>query len=123
MRFKQPAGHGHHVPWPEQLALSRALKQHASEHPRPSIYAPKPKTDVVIAIPNGYFATYGKPSLLRCLDKAGKNEEPLKYQRLLGRLAKAVHECFARGQDFDITVDDGRPIKGYRRVVKLSEKD
>ena len=36
---------------------------------------------------------------------------------------KAADECFRRGADFDITVDDGRPIKGYRRVVKLSEKD
>jgi hypothetical protein len=115
--------HGHHVPWPEQLALSRALKQHASEHPRPSIYAPKPKTDKAIAMPDGYFATYAKPSLLRCLDKEGKNAESQKYQRFLGRMAKAVQECFARGEDFDIMVDDGRPIKGYRRVVRLGEKE
>jgi hypothetical protein len=115
--------HGHHVPWPEQLALSRALKQHSQEHPRPSIYAPKPKTDKVITIPNGYFATYANPSLFRCLDKGGENVESQKYNRLMGRTVKAVDECFRRGEDFDITVDDGRPIKGYRRVVRLSEKE
>jgi hypothetical protein len=38
-------------------------------------------------------------------------------------MLNAVEECFRRGEDFDITVDDCRPIKGYRRVVKLSEKE
>jgi hypothetical protein len=115
--------HGHHVPWPEQLALSRALREFAREHPRSSIYAPKPKTGKAITIPNGYFATYAQSSLLRSLDKEGKSAESQQYHRLMGRLAKAVEECFRRGEDFDITVDDGRPIKGYRRVVRLSEKE
>jgi hypothetical protein len=115
--------HGHHVPWPEQLALARTLKQYAREHPRSSIYAARPKTDKLILLPNGYFATYANPSWLHCLDKEGKNEESQKYHRLMCRTAKAVDECFRRGEDFDITVDDGRPIKGYRRVVKLSEKE
>ena len=115
--------HGHHVPWPEQLALARTLKQYAREHPRPSIYAPKPKIDKAITIPNGDFATNANPSLFGCLDKEGKNEASQEHNRLMCRMVKAVEECFRRGEDFDITVDDGRPIKGYRRVVKLSEKE
>jgi hypothetical protein len=114
---------GHHVPWPEQLALARGLKQYAREHPRPSIYAPKRTTDTVILMPNGGFATYANPSLLRCLDKEGKNEESQKYHHLMDRLLKAVQDCFRRGEDFDITVDDGRPIKGYRRTVKLGDTE
>ncbi|HTX79707.1 MAG TPA: hypothetical protein VMC62_08565, partial [Longilinea sp.] len=113
----------HHVPWPEQLALSRGLRQYARQHPRRSIYAPKEKTAVVITIPNGYFATYAKPPLFGCLDKEGKSEESEKLHRLQARMAKAVEACFRRGEDFDITVDDGRPIKGYRRVVRLTEKE
>jgi hypothetical protein len=111
------------VPGPEQLALVRVLKQHAQAHPRSSIYAPKPRTDKAIALPNGCFATYANPSLLRGLDKEGKNEESQKHHRLMARTLNAVEECFQRGEDFDITVDDGRPIKGYRRVVRLSEKE
>jgi hypothetical protein len=115
--------HGHHVPWPEQLAQAHTLKQYSRQHPRPSICAPKQKVDKVIAIPNGYFAAFANPQWLHCLDKEGKSEESQKYHRLMGRAIKAVEECFRRGEEFDITVDDGRPIKGYRRVVKRSEKE
>jgi len=34
-----------------------------------------------------------------------------------------VEECFRCGEDFDIAVDDGRPVKGYRRVVRISDKE
>ncbi len=115
--------HGHHVPWPEQLALARTLQQYARQHPRPSIYAPRPKVERVITLPNGYFAAYADPSRLSCLDKAGQSEGSKRYHRLMRRLVMAVEECYRRGDDFDITVDDGRPIKGYRHVVKLSDKE
>ncbi len=115
--------HGHHVPWPEQLALARRLKEYAREHPRPSIYAPKAKTDKVILLPNGAFATYANPAWLHGLDKEGKNEESQQHQRLMRRTLNAVQECFRKGEDFDIAVEDGRPIRGYRRVVRLSEKE
>jgi len=110
----------HHVPWPEQLALARTLKQYAQAHPRPSIYAARPKTDRVILLPYGSFATYARPEWQRCLDPEGKSQESQKQQRLMRRLVKAVEECTRRGEDFDIAVDDGRPAKGYRRVLKLS---
>lgn len=115
--------HGHHVPWPEQLALARTLKTYARANPRPSIYAPRPKTDKVILLPNGYFAAYASPARLRCLDQEGKSADSQSYKILQRRLADAVEECFRKGEDFDIAVDDGRPIKGYRRVVKLRVKE
>jgi hypothetical protein len=115
--------HGHHVPWPEQLALARSLRQYAQAHPRPSIYAPQPKRDTLILIPNGYFATFDNLWWVHSLDLEGKNEESQKYQRLLRRVVKAVHECFKRGADFDLAPDDGRAMTGYRRVVRISERE
>ncbi|MCX6923015.1 MAG: hypothetical protein NT154_07380 [Verrucomicrobia bacterium] len=115
--------HGHHVPWPEQLALARALKAYAREHPRPSIYAPPLKRDKLLLLPNGYFATYADPARMHCLDKEGKNEASQKYQRLMRRTVNAVQDCFRKGEDFDIAIDDGRAFRGYRRVVKLSERE
>jgi hypothetical protein len=114
--------HGHHVPWLEQLALARGLHTYAREHPRSSLYAPRPKTDKVILLPNGSFATYAIHVRLGCLDKEGKSEESQRHRRLMHRMLDAVHECFRKGEDFDIAVDDGRPVRGYRRVLRLTEK-
>jgi len=27
------------------------------------------------------------------------------------------------GEDFDVTVDDGRPILGYRRIVRVDDRE
>jgi hypothetical protein len=113
----------HHVPWPEQLALARGLKRYAQEHPRPSIYPPPRKTDKVILMPDGDFAGYADRTWLRDADKASKSEQSEQHRRLMSQMLKAVEECFRRGEGFDISVDDGRPIKGYRRVVRLSERE
>jgi hypothetical protein len=114
--------HGHHVPWPEQLALARALRQYAQSHPRPSIYAPQPKRGALLTIPNGCLATLEEPPWVHVLVKEQTNDAAQDHQRLLRRLAQTAHECSQRGEQFDIAVDDGRQFKGYRRVLKLSGK-
>jgi hypothetical protein len=114
--------HAHHLPWNEQMSLARALQEYAAKHPRPSIYAPAPERDAVIAIQNGYLLCLGDfqwnagPDLER--RQAGE-----KYRRVLTRALTAVHECLDRGQDFDIAVDDGRRLEGYRRVIKIDDKN
>ncbi|HZQ48166.1 MAG TPA: hypothetical protein VFC07_14210, partial [Verrucomicrobiae bacterium] len=113
--------HGHHVPWVEQVELARQLKQHARQHPRPSIFAPSRKHDVAIAIPNGCFLTFGNLSGLRGIEQDGKNAASQSYHRLMQHALQAVDDCFQRGQDFDITVADGRRIEGYKRIVKVME--
>jgi hypothetical protein len=115
--------HGHHVPWPEQLELARTLKRHVREHARSSIFGPQRKTHTVITLPEGSFATYAELPLFQRLDKEGMNEESQDHRRLRRRLVEAVEQCFRRGEDFEITIAEGQPIKGYRRVVKLSEKE
>jgi hypothetical protein len=114
--------HGHHVPWPEQLELARKLKAHSATHPRPSIYKAPTKLDTAIVIPNGYFLSFEDLSWMRPY-RENKNGERLKYERLMHRALNAVHQCFDRAEDFDITIDDGRPIKGYKRVIRISETE
>ncbi|MDB6028629.1 MAG: hypothetical protein JWM68_4852 [Verrucomicrobiales bacterium] len=111
--------HDHHMPWPEQLDLSRKLKAHAREHPRNSIYAAPPKLGAVILIPKGYFVSFDWIGWLHVLDNK-EGDEATKYSRLLQRTYDEIHNCLKRGEDFDITIDDGRAIKGYKRVVRLS---
>lgn len=115
--------HDHHLPWPEQLALARTLKDHAAQHPRPSLFGKAARLDTAIVIPNGYFLSLDNLWWVRVLDKDGRNEAAQRYRRLMRRALEAVHRCFDRGERFDITVDDGRPIKGYRRIVRVDDRE
>jgi hypothetical protein len=115
--------HDHHMPWPEQLELARHLKKHAAEHPRPSIYAPLPQRDLAIAVPYGYFLSLDNLWWVRVLDTEGKNEASIKFRRLMERAHREIEAAFDRGDDFDITVDDGREITGYRRVVRVTDEE
>ncbi len=115
--------HDHHVPWPEQLELARTLKRHAAARPRPSLAGPPPKIDTAIVIADGYFLSLENLWWVRVMDKDGKNEAAQSYRRLMKRALAAVHECFDRGYSFDITVEDGRKITGYRRIVRVSGEE
>jgi hypothetical protein len=57
------------------------------------------------------------------MDKEGQNEASQRYQRLVRRALLAAQDCFDRGEDFDITIDDGRPIMGYRRLVRVDDEE
>jgi hypothetical protein len=113
--------HAHHLPWNEQLSLARLLKQYAAQNARPSLYSPPPKRDAVIAIQNGYFL-----SLCDFQWAAGEDlerrEAGEKYRRVLTRALTAAQQCFDRREDYDITIDDGRRLAGYRRVIRIDDK-
>jgi hypothetical protein len=112
--------HDHHVPWPEQLALVRHLQAHARAHPRASLSAP---VEVAIVIPNGYFLSLENLWWVRVLDKEGRNAAAQKYRRLMQRALAAVHDCFRDGLSFDITVEDGHAITGYRKLIRISDAE
>ncbi len=115
--------HDHHVPWPEQIELVRQLRAHMKAHPRGSIEGPPKAVDVAIVIPFGYFLSLDNLWWVRVMDKEGKNEASRKYQRLMKRALDAVHDCFDKKLSFDITVADGRPITGYRKVIQLTDTE
>lgn len=115
--------HDHHMPWPEQLELARTLKAHAAAHPRRSIYAPQPVLDLVITIPYGYFLSLEHLWWVRELDEEGKNEASRRFRRLMERAHREIELALERGDDFDVSVDDGREIAGYRRVIRISDAE
>ena len=59
---------------------------------------------------------------MRALDEEGKSAASQRYNRLMRRAIMAVHQAMDRREDFDITVDDGREIQGYRKVIRISDK-
>lgn len=120
--------HDHHLPWLEQLDLTRLIKEHARRKPRPSIRGPRPTLDKVIVIPYGYFLVLESPLgrkhdwdlwWVRDLDRAGQNAASRRYRQLMRNAFAEIHKALDAGEDFDITVDDGRTIGGYRKVVRI----
>jgi hypothetical protein len=115
--------HGHHMPWPEQLALAKHLKEHATKSPRSSImHMPPKQLDLAITIPHGYFLELGDLWWVRALDKEGKNEASQRYTRLMRRAHAAIHQAMDRREDFDILIDESRPIEGYKRIVRITDE-
>ena len=121
--------HDHHLPWNEQIALVKTIKAHEKEHPRASIFAPTPRRDIAITIPYGYFLSLSHGAnpdaslwWVRELDTGGTNDSSRRYRTVMERAHKAVIEAFDKKEDFDLTVDDGRKITGFKRVVTVSDK-
>jgi hypothetical protein len=115
--------HDHHVPWHEQLELVRLLREHIATNPRNSIFTPMETLDKAIAIPYGYFLSLGNLWWLRSLDSEGKNEVFRRYERVMQRSLAAIHEAMDQGEEFDITVNNGREIRGYRDVIWISDEE
>jgi hypothetical protein len=115
--------HGHHVPWPEQLQLARLLKRHAAGKPRRSLALPPSKLDTVITLPTGWFVSLYDPWWDDLLNPQAKDQLSRQHHGLAEQLLAAVEDCFAKHHDFDITVDEGRPIKGYQRIMRIKVRD
>lgn len=122
--------HDHHLPWPEQLELTRGIKRHAMERPRPSIHGPQPVRDKLITIPYGYIPVLESPTnrkhcwdlwWVREMDPEKQNEASQRYRRLMRRLFEEVHDALDAGEDFDITIDGAQPTTGYRQVVHVTD--
>ena len=120
--------HGHHLPFGEQLELARVVRDHGRARPRGSIRGDPSTLDTVVLVPWGELVVLESPTgrknawdlwWVRELDPEGKNEASQRYRQLLQRVMREVHRALDAGEDFDIAVDDGRPVHGYRRVVRV----
>ncbi|MGZ4964847.1 MAG: hypothetical protein ACXWBP_11495 [Limisphaerales bacterium] len=111
--------HDHHLPWNEQLTLARTVKEYAAKHPRQSIYLPQPKRDVAIALPEGLIFPFDKFDWVEAPTSQMKAAQFGDLQRVRLQTLETIKQCLQRHQQFDITIDDGRRIDGYRHVVRI----
>jgi hypothetical protein len=111
--------HDHHLPWPEQLALARTLKEHAADHPRKSIYQPQLKRDVVITLPDGVYLPFDTFNWVEAPTSALKRQQFEEFQRIRIAALEAAKKCLRDHRDFDISIDDGRKFDGYRHVIRI----
>ena len=80
--------HGHHLPWPEQMELTKLIREHARAHAAASIRRPRPTLDTLILIPYGIFLTLESPTRrkqpfdlrwVREMDAEGKNDSSQRF--------------------------------------------
>ncbi len=110
--------HDNHIPWPEQLSMTRGLKEHFARTPRPSIYGPAPTRGAVIVLPSGSLLSSRKYSW-----DQGQDAETLEVRKrcraVVRKAFEAMNERLAQDEDFDFTIDDGRKNDGYARVIRI----
>lgn len=127
-------GGGHHVPYEEQLDLSRFLREYARQHPDRNVDRLREMAEVLILFPAGYTLLSKEPMWwLPPLHYEKKNKHGLKYREVLARVAAEMERCYREGVCYDLAWDwEGflgsesndlnRPEwKGYREVVRVCE--
>jgi hypothetical protein len=115
--------HGHHVPWPEQLELSRHLKAHAAAHPRPSIYSPPRELDRAIVIPDGYWLELGSLRWMHGIDAEMTSEPAKRFSAVMRGAHAAIERALEAHEDFDVLVDmAGQKLPPYRNVERITDE-
>lgn len=113
--------HEFHLPWKEQMALTRTLRDHAKTHPRPSIRALQPDRDLAIVLPYGSFISLDDVDWIEELRKGDDSPGSQRHRRIMLRALREIDAALAQKLDFDVTIDNGTPVTGYRRIVRISD--
>jgi hypothetical protein len=114
--------HDHHVPYTEQLALTKALMQHANEHPRGSPGDLRRAARTAIAFPPGYTLAWDRMWGGQAFALDSVNETGTLYRDVVAAAMWEGVLYAKRGASFDFTVQHpGLDRLGYERVVGVSE--
>ncbi len=114
--------HGHHLPYREQLELTRHLREHQKEHPRKSRKKLREAAEVAIALPYGYVIDFGFGPLWASNDFAMDklNERGVPYGDVVKAAVKESLACLKKGESFDFIADSrGFQPSGYERIVHI----
>ena len=124
----------HHVPYEEQLAWSRFIREYARQHPDRDVGRLRKTAEVLILFPAGYTLLSKEPMWwLPPLHYEKKNKHGLKYREVLARVAAEMERCYRAGVCYDLAWDlegfwgsgsndiKSPELKGYREVVRVCE--
>ncbi len=124
----------HHVPYEEQLALSRFIREYARQRPDRNVARLRKMAEVLILFPSGYTLLSKEPMWwLPPLHYEKKNKHGLKYREILARVAAEMERCYREGICYDLAWDlegflgnGSNALKtpdqnGYREVVRVCE--
>ena len=111
--------HYSHMPYPEQIDLSRHLKGHTERNKNRDMDALLHAAKVAIALPDGYTFEYsGLMFNQRTHHPERVNEYGVTYRSVLHNAAVEMERLLRLGIDFDIVIDaDGFDGRGYEEVI------
>jgi len=107
--------------YPEQLDLARRIKAHRLAHPRPSIMGPPRMLDTAVVVPAPYFVSIWNLEWIGELDPERKSESSRRYHALMRNALTEILGCLDRNEDFDVVIDAGQEITGYRRLIRVPD--
>jgi hypothetical protein len=100
--------HDHHVPYQEQLALTRALIDYTKSHPREPLDKLLRRAKTVIVLPYGYtlpgcygLAMFGSEPFFPL---QRKNQLGIPYKRVLAGAIKQIERCLKNNIPYDVVI-------------------
>ncbi len=112
--------HQHHLPYREQLELTRHLRAHQKAHPRRSRKELLKTASVAIAIPYGYVIDFGPLWASNDFAHDKLNEAGVPYGAVVKAAVKQALSCLKKGDSFDFVVEcSDLPARKYERIVHV----
>jgi hypothetical protein len=130
--------HAHHVPFSEQLELTRKFKEYISNNPRKK--SPEEsvlKAKVAIALPWGYLCDHyqlkhylsidpdfntGRMWFSKNMEMTDRNSEGIRYRDILATIVKQAVELMESNQSFDfIFLRKGEKNDNYETIYRVLE--
>lgn len=117
--------HNHHVPYTEQLALTRAITDYAKAHPRPPLDKLAARAKKAIVLPYGYtlpacweLDMYG--SYIFAIER--KNRFGITYKQVLAPAVKEIEHCLRNKIPYDV-IPAGKAFDPsvYEEVFRVKE--
>ena len=117
--------HDHHVPYTEQLALTRQITEYAKDHPRPDLDKLRRAATTAIVLPYGYtlptswqLHTWGT----HIYPLTRKNDLGLTYKQVLTPAIQHIARCLKNDIPYDV-VPAGKEFDpaGYKEVILIKE--
>ena len=117
-----------HIPYVEQLAYSRFIRDYAEAHPDRDMASLRRAAEVIILTPPGYngynYIIEDRLWRMPALNLERRNEFGLKYRDVMHRIGMEIERCYRLGICYDLTWDiPGLDLSGYREVVRVKTDD
>ncbi len=113
----------HHVPYQDQLELSRFVRTYANQQPPRDLEKLRRAAEVMILYPRGYTFINKEPMWwLPPLNYERRNAFGFKYREILARVAAEIERCYRAGVAYDLAWDlEALDLSGYREVITIHE--